>query len=136
MRSNERHQGGWAASFIIVGAVLVLGLVGGVYYLKQQSDAGQDKAPVAVTTPDESSNQQNDDTDQRNEENKAEQSAGGTLPGTQQQPLTTTPSPSSDSAARLPETGPSDTFDKLFAVTSLTVAGVIYLQSRRQASSL
>ena len=31
---SKIHQGGWVASFVIIGAVLVLGLLGSVYYVR------------------------------------------------------------------------------------------------------
>lgn len=134
MKISTRHQGGWAASFIIVGAVLVLGLVGGVYYLKQQSGSRED-APVAVTTPE--GNKQDNKSEQENSsertaptqqrQSSSEEPQRSTAPA---QPATPTHS------SQLPETGPADTIGHLIAIVSLTIAVVSYIQSRRQSFSL
>lgn len=127
-----RHQGGWAASFFIIGTVLVLGLIGGVYVLKQQSNKPTE-APVAVTAPEKSS-EDNQATQPVKPEQNTEQAQ---KPDEQSPAATTSQSPAAPSSTgRLPETGPTDTLGKMIAVTALTVAVVCYFQSRRKSFSL
>lgn len=132
-----RHQGGWAASFFIIGSVLVLGLVGGVYVLKQQSNKSTE-APIAVNAPENSDNKQStqrakpEQSTKEQEQTPAEQPAATSTP---QVPSSNTPVGAPSTTSRLPETGPADTFGKLVAVISLTVAATVYLQSRRESFS-
>lgn len=150
MNQRTRNQGGWVASFVVVGAILVLGLLAGLYYIKtQQLEGGE----VAVTetdkgvsdsdknTPDQSSSKGDSNkkatppkaTDsskdraapkQDGQENKEQVEADD-------EATPAVGSSSDGSKKELPATGPGDTAAQLIAVFALTVSGVAYIGSRR-----
>jgi len=132
MQKRMQHQGGWAATFVVVGVLLLAGLVGGVYFLKTRTTD-------QVAT--------NDDASSETERGLDEASSNNDKPSQEQQPKkdTTVSDPQQDTSAprtqpspqastqdtkNLPETGPADIFVKLVAVTALTAASVGYLRSR------
>ena len=52
MNTQYKHRGGWAASFLIVGILLTLAVLGGLYYIKanQQKLASSDKTSTTSKT--------------------------------------------------------------------------------------
>ena len=141
MSQQTQNRGGWVASFIIVGAVLVLGLLAGLYYLKSRQ-IEQTAQPVAVNqetddspAPTPSSGQKDDHAQTPATENNDKESRGSdstdnqaSTPANQQNSDSNI---SKESRNELPVTGPADLGAQFLAVAALAVASVAYIQSRR-----
>lgn len=152
MRDTVRHQGGWVASFVIVGVLLAAGLVGSLYVLRLQS-ASSETPQVAK---DDSSKPSADDWKTKEPENKSESSTdkkdkdqtpatSGTTDNDrpssaatdddkeQSAPASETPAATETPSEQrhLPSTGPADTVGSILVVALLAFAAVSYLQSRR-----
>jgi type II secretory pathway pseudopilin PulG len=128
MQKRMQHQGGWAATFVVVGIVLLAGLIGGVYYLKtrttDQQVATNDGATSEIERAlEKAGSDKKDATNEQSEQNnKSENKDDNSTPVTE--------TPPTQDTTKLPETGPADVFAKFLAVTALTVASVAYLRSR------
>lgn len=145
------NQGGSVLGFVIIGGVLALLLVGGIYVAKQQAtpespaatpapapseekpapqpqpndQSGDEKQPAPApeegAQPDTSDNQPTDNQPAQPQEDEPESSQN--LPGT-------------GGPKELPRTGPAGALASLVAVVLLTGATTAYLRSRRAAASL
>jgi len=121
------NQGGSVLSFVIVGVILVGLILGGAFFVRQritQPTMPSQPDPVVVQpekTQQESSPKQEEITEQT--ATKEESSDSGSL----SDDSTTTPG----STVKLPQTGPVETISVLVALTSLSIAGVSYVRSRR-----
>jgi LPXTG-motif cell wall-anchored protein len=107
---RRTNQGGSLAVFIIIGVVLTLVLVGGLYGLNRYNDA-QNTEDIAVTeepNPTEESTDTGDEAAAPQEQESAPQSR----------------------TDELPQTGPADTVFAIVAAALLTFAGVHYARSR------
>ena len=125
------NQGGSLAGFLIIGGLMALVLIGGLYglnrYNQQQSteeSSLQEEAPTETATTDE--------------RDSAQDGAQRTDPTPDDEPetpaATETPQPAAPSttpAAELPQTGPADTALGILALGSLVFAGTHYIRSRR-----
>jgi cytoskeletal protein RodZ len=139
MNNRVRSQGGWVVNFVVVGAVLVLGLLAGLYYLKsreaardtssvardtsQSDQASKDKAGSDDAAWDEGEKSKDSSTDTSTDDSESRAD-------TQDESQTTDSSDESDSV-ELPQSGPSDVAAQLVGATMLTGAAVAYTQSRR-----
>ena len=145
-----QHQGGWAATFILVGIVLVSGLLGGVYYVKQHANNAAEVAKTpAVTSPDSSSTDNDKSTTTPNtttdtsDETSKDTASNTTTPTTStptsdtDKKTTTTPPVTTPSTGvkttELPQTGASDVLTKIVAISTLSFVVVAYLRSRAEA---
>lgn len=132
MQKRMQHQGGWAATFVVVGVLLLAGLVGGVYFLKTRTDQVATSDNVSSETervPDEA----NSNNEMPSQEQQPKQDAATPDPEKdkdESQPQTSPKQDVAQNTTNLPETGPADVFVKLIAVTALTAASVGYLRSR------
>jgi LPXTG-motif cell wall-anchored protein len=130
-RSN---QGGSILSFLIIGGVLAVLLIGGAYFVQQQSArsiADKNKTPVA-TQPAAQSNESADKKNTPATENKkvaVEPNKEGAAPKTAPQP--TTPP-----ATQLPKTGPAEMVSSLLGAGLLSGMIVAYVRSRRLSVTL
>ncbi len=127
MSKYQSTQAGVAATFIIVGIVLVAGLVGGIYFLKQQSSQSpaQDTSTPAEVVVEEEAQSPEDDEARSNEAPAPAPSA--------QSPEEASPAPSpqvTSNQERLPTTGPEDSFMQLVGAVALTFSTVYYYRSR------
>lgn len=121
---GRTNQGGSILSYVIIGGVLALLLVGGVYFMRQQAASPQPAegpTPVADQPAKEPTPEQT-----QPEEVKPEASTGQPAPQQAQPPA----------ASGLPQTGPAESIMALLALGSLTAAVIAYMQSRRRLSSL
>jgi cytoskeletal protein RodZ len=128
-------QGGSILGFILIGVVLAALLVGGVYFVRQQT-AKQVTQPTPVEptssqqpsssdsseSPAPATEDKSDNTD--TSDKKEETSANNT-------PTENSSQPSSQTATELPKTGPSQTIGVLIVVGILSYAVVLYARSRR-----
>ena len=140
---NARNQGGWVASFFIIGAVLLLGLLGGLYYLKTMSNKSADtaqesgKSSTQTTFPDttdENTEKSTDDaatTKNSGNSNNSEKSDEDKAAADQTPAKSTTDNSKEAVSADLPSTGPTETAYGIAAVALLTFAGFAFIQSRK-----
>lgn len=141
---RARYDGGSLAGFIIIGVVLTLVLVGGLYGLNRYN--AEQTEEVATETSDEPANNDSGDESTSGDEQQptqteepaapAEQQPGDEASGnTNSQP--STPSDSRGDATdeeELPQTGPADTIGALIAVFMVSFALSHYLRSRAHRS--
>lgn len=136
MNTQYKRQGGWVASFLIVGTVLVLVVIGGLWYVKSN------QTELAGTNETSDSATENESTPAENEE--AVPTEGGVVPQNDadkgevvdtngQGAATGETAPASTPTTTLPATGPEDTFGTLIIVSILTFSTVTYLRSRQRA---
>ena len=124
------NQGGSLAGFIIIGAVLALVLVGGLYginrYNAEQTKIAASKeesSKKAAETKKEAAK-----TDEKPSETPIPNDATS-LPSN----TTTQEAKDQVATAQLPRTGPADTLLQLVSVAALSFASVYYLRSRSYA---
>lgn len=132
---RDRYQGGSLAGFIIIGVLLTLVLVGGLYGLNRYN---AERANTEVAQEDEAEQKASNAEDERPADDETdtagrEQDDEGTSEGGR---LNTEPDEnesqqeSGSQTAELPETGPADSILMLIVVGLVTFAGVHFLQSR------
>lgn len=139
MSQQVQSKGGWIASFIIVGAVLVLGLLAALYYVKtrQIEDTSQpvavesektddtDKASEKPTTDDKGNETDAKDKEKQPTDTSADEEAAGSADADESD------SSSDSSSDELPATGPGDVAAQMMGLVALTASGAAYVQSRR-----
>lgn len=135
MNGRGQHQGGWVATFVIVGAVLVLALLGSVYYVKTRHDAAQNSDHSQSTTTDSSDKK----TDKNDKKAPAKQPVD--KPASSDTPPADQPSTKPDEATSdkdtqpaahpLPQTGPADTLSSVIVLSLLAFTIVSFVRSRR-----
>lgn len=129
----SHRQGGWAASFIIIGAVLLIALVGGVYYLRtmqsspEQTDVTQEESSdIEQPASDDTQDTTPTDTDEAADTSETDSSSSSSDTAASEQ----TTSPSRDA---LPETGPAeDALYSVVALGALTFSVAAFVISRQQ----
>ncbi len=139
MNARVKQQGGWAGSFVIVGIVLVLLLLGGVYFLKSKEVNEQlaTDTDSSVQT-EEKSDQKNtgEDSDKQSTKNDGTKSETKGAENTDKQAADSSsargPRSTAESgdAAQLPQTGPADTAATLAVFAVLTYSVIAYIRSR------
>lgn len=108
MKMNLRtNQGGSIAGFMLIGVVLVVIAVGGVYYLQNRSNSST-TAPGTTGT-----------TDKKDEKT------------TKSTKKDDSPKPIGQRADNLPQSGPADTLVSIVAIAVLAGLATAYLQSLR-----
>lgn len=148
MNQQTQSKGGWIASFMIVGAVLVLGLLAGLYYLKTRQIEENTPQPVATETqdaeekdtpevkaPDSETNKESENKPETEKKEDKEQKAPATDEPKKEETPTATDADEKDTESTpresLPETGPADVGVQLIALVALSVSSAAYIQSRR-----
>jgi len=147
MNQQMQSKGGWIASFMIVGAVLVLGLLAGLYYVKTRQ-IEESTAPVATedqetSKSEEQKPQTNEDKDKaapqapadtENDTKPVDKQVAVEEPGdeaTDSDSSANDQNADTDSNSELPATGPADAGAQFIALAALAVSGAAYVQSRR-----
>lgn len=149
MNKQYKHQGGWVASFLIVGILLTLAVLGGLYYIKANqkklASGNSDPATSQTTTvePADDSTESSDVKEQGETVDTNSQSAAGSgagsatdskNPGTSGSGASTQTSPStgaSGSTAKLPATGPEDTALNAGILAIIAFSATTYIRSRQ-----
>jgi LPXTG-motif cell wall-anchored protein len=122
VRTNE---GGSVLSFVVVGVVILLMLVGGIFAVRQLTSQ---PAPLtqepAKTTPEQAKPQ----------EQKPQES---TKPSSSEKEQAATPQTQTPAASNpeLPKTGPTETVGFTLVLALITLAGVSYFRSRQALRS-
>ena len=124
------NQGGSLASFLIIGALLLLVFAGGLYGLNRYNS---EQANKEVATSDQSKGDKKTETEvQKETESEASESTGRQttpdIPPTEQKTDSQSASPAQSS--QLPQTGPSDTPLTLAALAVVTFFATHYVRSR------
>ncbi len=130
---RRSNQGGSLAGFIIIGAVLALVLVGGLYGINRYN-AEQNKT---IASSDESKKETEPKKDDAKKDEKSSDTPipndATTIPSTN---MSTEEAKDQVAAAQqLPQTGPADMVLQLIAIASLSFATVYYARSRAYAHS-
>lgn len=133
------NQGGSLAGFIIVGVLLALVLIGGLYGLNRYN-AQRAADEVATETAEQEKGAADDRqrTSNESEEKKTEPApaqAPAADPGDKATPSSAPAKSGSQTAtttANLPQTGPADMALTLIALGAVTFAGTHYVRSRSQ----
>lgn len=138
---RRTNQGGSVASFIVVGALLVLVTVGLLYAVRQQPESGEIAKEPEITLPGADNN-----TDNQNRDDKTPAAdEGGTQDKTSTDESSTTDETTDDETTEgdtettvdeIPQTGPADTMMQLVAVGALTAVSSAYYRSRKVRHSL
>lgn len=139
MNARMKQQGGLAGSFVIIGIVLALLLLGGVYFLK--SNEINDKLASdtdSSTSQDEANQNQKDQNTQSEDQAKTDDSVktqdqdqeDTDKKATDSAPESREAAESNDAHAELPQTGPADTAATLAVFAVLTYSIVMYIRSR------
>lgn len=140
MNERTKHQGGWVATFVVVGILLVLGLLASVYFVKVRHSTINESAPASQSSSDNTSKQTEQKTKPETPPSKestkpvtkqpssnSDSSKPSQQPSTSQE--TTKPTVSKNKA--LPTTGPSETISSLMALGLVAFVATSYVRSRR-----
>ncbi len=135
------NQGGSVLSFIIIGTVMTLLLLGGIYIVRQQVGIGASvpapTQPQAPTSGDDSPNPSDEETASE-QPDKEPPVATPVVPREEEKPTATPPAATEvvpQENAQLPQTGNAETFGFLLGAVLLTLASVSYVQSRNRLRS-
>jgi len=142
------REGGWIASFLVIGALLLAGLVAGVIFLKsgkdnstqtsdeitvigdQDTSTDSKKKSDGATAEDRKKSLQASDTDK----DQAADKKSDTSSATKSESDTQVATKNSSDEQKLPTTGPAENFASLIAVMALVFAGSSYVISRKHRS--
>lgn len=145
------NQGGSILGFIVIGSVMALLLVGGVYFVRNYLSPETDRGPVAVENGSESQEDQEpapeeepaapEEESEPDQEEGADQGGDTGTPAPEQpsddeaQPQTEVPRGGA-SPENLPETGLADTLLTSLALSGVVAAAIAYKRSRDISVSL
>lgn len=129
-----RYQGGEngsLAGFIIVGVLLALVLVGGIYGLNRYNaqKASEETATSQDDKKTEDTSKNNDQTAKKDDSDKSTSSGSDNT-----QPDIPKDSSTSTNSNALPETGPSDVITTMVTIALLAFAAAHFVQARRALS--
>lgn len=129
MNARVKQQGGWAESFVMVGILLALLLVGGVYFLKSNQVQDGDIA-VDTSTDEKTTNEKNekDSTSDRSNENEERSSEESRLPKGGREVA------DEEAYENLPATGPTETIASSLILALITFSSVAYVRSRARTT--
>lgn len=119
---RRTNQGGSIVTFIIVGVILAVVLVGGVSYLRQRGEQVRKDQAIAAADQEKAAKDA-----ARQSQNANNSESKGSSTGT----VDDNSSGNSNSVKNLPVTGPEATIGALVAPFLLTFASVSYVSSRR-----
>ncbi|HEY1085096.1 MAG TPA: hypothetical protein VGE34_00035 [Candidatus Saccharimonadales bacterium] len=140
---RDRHQGGWIANFLIVGVLLVVGLIGAIYFLKSQGTDGGDQIATEETqqstesdTETQSSEEKKDSqSDAAKEDKEAKDEKNNSSKTDKSSTSESTSKDDSDKQVKeqtdLPATGPAEAMQAVVGLSALTFSASAYIQSRR-----
>lgn len=130
------NQGGSVLSFIVIGIVTILLLIGGVYAIRHQQSTQPQPTPP--------SSQEKNEPQQTNKQPSAKEQTQQKSPSqSETSSPTQSPSPSSQANSaqpndqkQLPQTGPSEMTGTILIVSLISAAVIYYIRSRRAWLSL
>jgi len=129
------NQGGSVLGFVIIGGVLALLLIGGVYFVRQQSEATPSRGLSPTPTENQPREEQSTPTEEtppnNNENSNAEEEANNSRPQSE-----TLPGGGATNTTELPQTGPAESLATVLLLAVLAGMGTSYVRSRRILRSL
>lgn len=136
---SRTKQGGSVLGFVVIGIVMVLLLIGGVYAVRHYWAPANDRTavngPVSSQTGDNSNQNKS-----QNSDNKTGNVPQPSAPAQPAPPSTPTPSapaaPVAPSPSKLPVTGPADTLFATLVLGAIAAAATGYVQSLRHRATL
>lgn len=136
---SRTKQGGSVLGFAIIGVVMVLLLIGGVYAVRHYWAPSTEVAKVSgpsTTSSDDTANNSNQkqSSDSGNNTNTPPQTTAPAQP-----PVASVPAPAAPAApvpTKLPTTGPADTVLSMVVLGIMTAATAAYVQSLRHRTAL
>ena len=137
MKVHAKNQGGSLTSFVIVGVVLAVLLVGGLYAVQRYKTNMETSKEVATNSENSKSNDEKNTSDSSDNETKkssdtsSNSSSSNTSTDKDDKKTTNSTTLSSSDTSNLPNTGPEDTLPQVIAVAALVFAGVSYFRSRQ-----
>jgi hypothetical protein len=126
-RIRRTNQGGSIVLFVVLGLVLTIGLIGGIYLLKNRSE--QVRRDKAIAIIDEQTAKEKAKNEQQKAPEPQVKNDEVTVPGID---ILNT----NDIAKDLPVTGPEDNIVEIIGAGLLTFFALSYIKSRRQVSHL
>lgn len=141
-----RYQGGSLAGFAIIGVVLALVLIGGLYGLnrynaEQAQQAAEEGDSTEVATDSDKSTSGSESKPSEDSPKKESSSTSGSNSSSSDEKQSDSSDSSSKemaaagsnaTATELPATGPVDTFASILGIVALSFATAAYIQSRTQ----
>lgn len=137
---GQKRQGGSTIGYVLIGAVLIAGLVGGVYALRQATaqkpaeiatQPSENKNETQKTQPEEQKPQA--ESNEKSSTDTSESTARATKPessSTAPRVEDTRPTSSTDKQVELPQTGTSGV-ETWLVFGLISGAGIAYVRSRR-----
>ena len=125
---TQGRQGGSVLSFVVIGGVLVLLLLSGVYFVRQRTSVEAVTIPAPAPASDQSKTQSDKAKEDEAAKEQKDKAASEAKPSAN-------PS-SSNTTAALPQTGPAETVTLLLVLSLLTGAFTAYIRSRHEYASL
>lgn len=128
------NQGGSIVGFVVIGAVLILGSAGLLYWVSHR-DAPATKTPeVSVPTATENSDKEKTETPTTSESDGNKEDTDNAR--TRETPSPSTPDSTDDEVEEIPQTGPADTLMQLLAIGLLAGLVAAYVRSHKHSSTL
>ncbi len=140
MNTRFNRQGGWVVSFAVVGVILLVALLGSIYFLRQQSssdhqiakDDSSKTSEKSKTNESDNTSSDSDKTDKNNStEGQTQREPSTNTSDDQSNPTTSQRSTGDENGSDLPETGPGDVAVHIVAVSLLSFALTSYIRSRQ-----
>ena len=142
MNGRMERQGGWVATFVVVGALLVLGLLASAYFVKNRHDAAgksTEQSQSSKTTDDKSSSEKSDSSKQASPSPKpttgsSDKSSASHSDLHKSETASSSAANDDKKSQPLPHTGPKETLGSILVLGALSFLAVSYFRSRRLAS--
>jgi cytoskeletal protein RodZ len=139
---SRTKQGGSVLGFVVIGAVMVLLLIAGVYMARHYWAPASDAVAVNGPTSPQAGDNSNQNKSQSSE-NKSDSAPQPSVPAQPTTPSTSAPSapaapvaPVAPSPSKLPVTGPADTLLATLVLGAIAAAAAGYVQSLRHRTAL
>lgn len=134
---RRTNQSGSILSFVIIGGVLVLLLVGGTYVVRHMlAPAATNPAPVAQKDDSSSNTKKDESTPDANKPNENNAPKTDTSTPSHTDTATLPSGSTAPEAQTLPTTGPGDVLTSGVMLGGLVASVAIYIRSRRELASL
>lgn len=141
---RRTNQGGSILSFVVIGGIMVLLLIGGAYLVrhtlapamnKDTSVAQKDEGSSSDTKKDQTTSEDKSTSDEGTAP-KTDENTDATTPGQTEQPSTLPSGSATPETHTLPTTGPDGALVSGVMLSSLVGIAALYVRSRRELASL
>ncbi len=140
MTKRVNHQGGWVTSFIVVGVLLLLALLGSIYFLKHRpfsndqiakNDSSKTTSQPAAKKSETKSGSKSTSSSEKSHTNQPSTSHSSSSSSNQHAARSSSEGKASTSTPTLPATGPADALANAAILSLLGFAVVSYARSRK-----